>query len=201
MITEIQEFKKREPNLALLKTLKIWVWVLSVVVFGLIIVMGRVTLPLPEGVDLTFLPMVNAILNTGAAFSLIGALVAIKFGRVEWHRRFIGAAFLLSALFLLSYVAYHFTSGETKFGDLDGDGSLSDVEKAKAGGLRTAYLLILASHIILAAVSLPFILMTLVYAMTNHFAQHRKMARVVFPIWLYVAVTGPICYLLLRPYY
>jgi putative membrane protein len=200
-IETIEDFRRREPNLVLAKKLKLGVWVLTVLIFALVGVMGRVTLPLPEGVDLTFLPMVNAIFNTGAALSLLGALFAIKAGKVLLHRKFIGMAFLLSALFLLSYVAYHFTSGETKFGDLDGNGLLSDAERLKAGGLRGIYLLVLLSHIALASLSLPFILMTFVYAATNQFLKHRKFARWVFPVWLYVTVTGPVCYLLLRPYY
>ena len=201
MSAELQEFRQLEPKLALAKKLKVWVWVLSVVVIGLVVVMGRVTIPLPEGVSLSFLPMVNAIFNTGAAIALVSALVAIKGGRVQWHRRFIVAAFVLSGLFLLSYVSYHFTTGETKFGDVNGDGALSDEEKLGVGKLRFVYYLVLASHIILAAFSLPFILMTLVYAVTNQFAKHRKIARWIFPIWLYVAVTGPVCYLFLKPYY
>jgi putative membrane protein len=98
-------------------------------------------------------------------------------------------------------VTYHFTTPETKFGDLDGDGILSPAELAEAGTMRVVYLLILLSHIALAALSLPFILLTFVYGFTNQLAKHRRLARKVFPVWLYVAVTGPVVYLLLRPFY
>lgn len=92
-----------------------------------------------------------------------------------------------SIAFLLCYVAYHFTTPETKFGG--------------EGAIRTVYFLLLVSHIILAALSLPCILLTWIWGFTNQFARHRKWTRFVFPVWLYVAVTGPICYLMLRPYY
>ena len=107
----------------------------------------------------------------------------------------------LSVLFLLSYVAYHFTSNEVKFGDVNLDGIVDEAERARVGGTRVAYLLLLVSHIVLAAVSLPFILFTFIAGWTNRFAAHRRLARWVFPVWLYVAVTGPVCYWMLRPYY
>ena len=177
-----------EPNVALGNKLRIVVWVLTVVVWLLVGAMRRPEkIPLPEGVSLSFLPMVHAILNSSVAVFLIAALVMIKRKNVVAHRRFIGAAMITSATFLLCYVMYHFTTEETKFGG--------------EGAIRYAYFALLISHIVLAAVSLPFILQTWVYGFTNQIAKHRKMAKVVFPVWLYVAVTGPICYLMLRPYY
>ena len=107
----------------------------------------------------------------------------------------------LSIGFLLCYVAYHFTTPETLYGDANGDGTVDAAEKAATGGMRTAYLLLLISHIVLAGVSLPFILFTFISGWTNRFAAHRRMAKWVFPVWLYVAVTGPICYWMLKPYY
>ena len=144
-------------------------------------------IPLPDGVSLGFLPMVHAGLNTLVALFLILAIVMIKRNNVRLHKLSISAAMICSALFLTCYVAYHFTTAETRFG---GEGTM-----------KTVYFVLLISHIVLAAVSLPFILLTWVYGYTNQFAKHRKMAKWVFPIWLYVAVTGPICYLMLRPYY
>ena len=177
-----------EPNIALGNKLRILVWVLTVAVWLLVGAMRRPEkIPLPEGVSLSFLPMVHAILNTGVAVCLITALVMIKRKNVVAHWRFIGAAMILSATFLLCYVAYHFTTEETKFGG--------------TGAIRYAYFALLISHIVLAAISLPFILQTWVYGFTNQVAKHRKLAKRVFPVWLYVAVTGPICYLMLRPYY
>ena len=104
-------------------------------------------------------------------------------------------------MFLLCYVVYHFTTPETKYGDLNGDGQLSPGELTEAGHARMVYLVLLLSHVLLAAVSFPFILLTFVYGFTNQFDRHRKLARIIFPVWLYVAVTGPVVYLLLRPYY
>ena len=183
-----QEYLQVEPNLALGRKLKIGVWIVTVLVWLLVGAMRRPEkFPLPEGVSLHFLPTVHAILNTAVAVLLIVALVMIKKGNVRMHKRAISAAMICSALFLLCYVTYHFTTAETRFGG--------------EGAIKVAYLLLLITHIILAAVSLPFILLTWVYGYTNQFQKHRKMAKWVFPVWLYVAVTGPICYLMLRPYY
>jgi putative membrane protein len=107
----------------------------------------------------------------------------------------------LSVLFLLSYVTYHFTTPETLFGDLNHDGILNSQELSLVVNSRTPYLVLLFSHIILAALSLPFILLTFIKAYTHQFEKHKKMARYVYPIWLYVAITGPLCYFLLMPYY
>ncbi|NNC87987.1 MAG: DUF420 domain-containing protein [Akkermansiaceae bacterium] len=196
-----QSYHAREANLALAARLKVAVWIVSLVVFGLVGAMRSVKVPLPEGVDLGVLPLVHALLNGSAAAALVGALVAIKARRVDLHRGLVYLAMGLSALFLLSYVTYHFTTPETIFGDRDGDGVLQDAERAAAGSGRTVYLLVLLSHISLAAVSLPFILLTFVYGFTHQPAKHRRLARWVFPVWLYVAITGPVVYLMLRPFY
>ena len=203
MSRTLAEYRAREPKEKLARTLKIWVWVVSALVLLLVGVTGRVTIPVSPGLlgYFSLLPMVNALLNTGTAVALILALVMIKLGKPSRHQQCMESAFRLSALFLISYVTYHFTAGETKFGDVDGDGTVSAAEKAEVGGLRTLYLGLLISHIGTAAVGLPFILLTFVLAWTNHFESHRKMARWVFPLWLYIAVTGPAVYLLLRPYY
>jgi putative membrane protein len=129
------------------------------------------------------------------------ALVAIRKGNALLHQRWIYAAMICSLLFLLSYVTYHFTTPETIYGDQNGDGEMSAVELQEAGSMRAVYLIILLSHIVLAAISLPFILLTFCYAFTNHFTKHKKLSKKIFPVWLYVAVSGPIVYLLLRPYY
>jgi putative membrane protein len=200
-MSEIDEFRNREADLVLAKKLKSLVWGVTLLVFLLVGMMRRVTIPLPEGVSLDMLPPLHASLNAAAAMALVLALVAIKRKRVKLHRRLIHTAMVLSGLFLLSYVTYHFTSGETIYGDANHDGTLDDAERTLAGGMRVVYLVVLISHIVLAALSLPFILMTWVYGITAQFGHHQRMARRVFPVWLYVAVTGPACYLLLRPFY
>lgn len=184
---KLEEKRQQPPNLKLAKTLKIITWVVTVVVLGLVAAMREIHLPLPEGVSLDFLPAVHATLNTIVAICLIAALVMIKRKKVVAHQRLINVAMICSALFLICYVAYHTTSGETRYGG--------------TGISKTIYLVLLISHIVLAAVSLPFILYTYIYGFTNQFAKHRRITKWVFPIWLYVAVTGPICYLMLRPYY
>ena len=190
-----------EANVLLEKKLNRIAWVLTVAVLGLVGMMRRVKIPMPEGVDLGFLPPFHATLNALTAVVLLVALYFIKQKKVQQHRNAIYVAIALSVLFLLSYVAYHFTTPETLFGDANHDGVLSELEKAAIGGTRTFYLVLLLSHIALAAGIFPFILFTFIRAYTNQIDRHRKMARWVFPLWLYVAITGPVCYFMLMPYY
>lgn len=181
----MQDYLSQAPNPQRLKTLKRASWMVSILIFVVVSAMGRYKFDVD--IDLSFLPALHATLNSLVAICLVLAVLAIKKKDITAHKRFIGAAVVFSSIFLLSYVTYHSTHGEVKHGG--------------EGIVRTVYLILLASHIILAAVSLPFILITLSLGITNHFERHRKMARWVFPIWLYVAITGPACYLMLRPYY
>ena len=201
MSNERTEWLARPPREELSKKLGIAAWVLTAAVLGLVGLMRQVKIPLPDGVSLSFLPPFHAAVNGAAAVVLVIAFVAVMKGRIALHRRMIMTAMVLSVLFLLSYVAYHFTSSEVKFGDVNGDGTVNAAELTRVGSMRTVYLLLLVSHIVLAAVSLPFILFTFIAGWTNRFAAHRRLARWVFPLWLYVAVTGPVCYWMLRPYY
>jgi putative membrane protein len=174
-------------------------WVLSAVVLALVGLMRAVRIPSP--IDFSFLPPIHATLNALTAVTLVAALVFIKQKKVERHRAAIYASIGLSVLFLLSYVVYHFTSAEVRYGDLDHNGIVDAAERAAVGAMRPVYLVLLISHITLAGVILPFILFTFNRAYTKQYARHKAMARWVFPIWLYVAVTGPLCYLMLRPFY
>jgi len=173
----------------------------TVAVLLLVGLMRRVKITLPAGWDFGFLPPFHASVNAFTAVVLIAAFYYIKQKNITMHRRMIYVAMGLSVLFLLSYVAYHFTSPEIRFGDANLDGNVSDVEAAAVGGLRTVYLVLLLTHITLAGLILPFILFTFIRAYTNQIERHRRMARWVFPLWLYVAITGPICYWMLMPYY
>lgn len=173
------------PDIQLEKRLNVLAYIISGVVLLLVGLMRRYKIDL--GVDFSFLPPIHASLNALAAAILLLALYFIKNKQVENHRRAIYAAMACSALFLVSYVLYHFTTPETRYGG--------------EGLMRTIYFFFLITHVVLAAVILPFILLTFTRAYTNQFERHKKMARWVFPLWLYVAVTGPICYLMLRPYY
>lgn len=187
-------------NLQLEKRLNIAAYIVSAVVLLLVTAMRNFP-KLDLGVDFGFLPPVHAVLNGTAAVCLIFALYYIKQKNVLAHRRMIYAALACSALFLLCYVLYHSTTAEIKFGDSDHNGLVDAAEIAAVGGMRGLYLIILITHITLAALILPFILLTFNRAFTNQFDRHKKMARWVYPIWLYVAITGPVCYLMLQPYY
>ena len=186
------------------KILKRLVWVLTVVVLSLVVAMRseyKFTQPLEVEAYLKMLPGVVALINTIVAACLLGGLWCIVRKQYRAHQRCMTAALLLSTVFLVCYVLYHFTMPETKFGDIDGNSKIDAAEANAVGGLRTLYLLILITHIVGAAVSFPMILMSFVHAWTRDFVKHKKLARRVFPLWLYVAVTGPICYWMLKPYY
>lgn len=190
---EIDSYLKQKPDVALARKLKTLVWLISALVLGLVASMRPLRpwflslIEKPDGLVLSFLPPFHAVLNAFAAFGLVMAVRAIKNRMVSLHRKWIFFALGCSSVFLVSYVCYHMTTFETAFG---GEGWVSKL-----------YYFILISHIVLAALSFPFILLTFVYGFTNHFVEHRKLARIVYPVWLYVAVTGPIVYLMLRPYY
>jgi len=200
-MSELQSFRDKEANLDLAKKLNLLVWIISAAVLGLVVMMQKIKIPLPEGADLSSLPGFHALLNSMAAVFLVLAIRAIKKGKVILHQKMIYAAFICSLVFLLSYVTYHITTPATLFGDANKDGLLSSAEREAVSGTRPYYLFILISHIGLAALSFPFILRTFVHAFTNQFEKHRKLSKKVFPVWLYVAVTGPVVYFFLQPYY
>lgn len=200
-MNERQQWRERPVKEELAKKLRIASWIVAIIVLGLVMVMQQVKIPLPEGVSFKFLPPIHAAVNATAAVVLIWAVVAISKGNVALHRKLMLTALGLSVLFLLSYVLYHFTTPETKFGDANSDGVVSEAEAADVGIWRSVYLGILIPHILLAAISFPFILLSFVAAFTNDFARHRRLVRFTFPMWLLVALTGPICYFFLRPYY
>jgi putative membrane protein len=137
--------------------------------------------------DKHILPMFNAIFNSLVFVSLIFALRAIKAKNIELHRKLIYFAFTFSTLFLLNYVFYHLISTSTKYGG--------------TGAMRAIYFFILLTHVVLAALSFPFILYTAFLGQTMQKEIHRKIAKIIFPIWLYVALTGVIVYLMISPYY
>lgn len=174
-----------QPNLPLAKKLNIAAWILSAIV--LLVVGGMRRIKIDTDIDFSFLPPFHSSLNALAAVSLIAALYFIKNKNIVAHQRCIYLAMGFSAMFLLSYVTYHITTTETKFG---GEGTI-----------RSIYFFLLITHVILAAGILPFILFTFIRAYTGQIDRHKAMARWVFPLWLYVAISGPICYLMLRPYY
>lgn len=188
-------------NTTQIKKLNTAAWIVSALVLFLVALMRELKIPLPEGVDFGFLPPFHATVNAITALVLLAALYFIKQKNIERHRQMIFLALGLSVVFLLSYVTYHITTPETLYGDADGNGVLSPEELVAVGGTRTLYLVVLLTHIALAAVGFPFILFTFVRGYTMQVEKHRRMARWVYPVWLYVAITGPVCYLMLMPYY
>lgn len=148
-----------------------------------------------------FLPHLNAVINTATSLALIAGLIFIRRKNIRYHRTAMMTAFMLGTVFLVSYVIYHSSVESTVFGDLDKNGIVDTHEVAAIGMMRTVYLLILISHIVLAAIVVPFVLLAMYYALTDKFVQHRKVVRFGYPIWLYVSVTGVIVYLMISPYY
>jgi putative membrane protein len=151
--------------------------------------------------DVSILPHFNAVLNSSTAIALIVGYYFIKQGKRKEHIASMVSAFTLSSLFLISYVIYHYQGTHTLFGDLNSDGILSDIEKESIGGIRTIYLVVLLTHILLAAIIVPFVLLSVYFGITKQYASHRKVSKWTFPLWLYVAISGVIVYLLISPYY
>ena len=181
------------------RALRIATYVFSGVVILLVFAMREIKLDVGWNVD--FLPAVNATLNALTAVALLFSLYYVKQRQYVKHRNANAVALGLSVLFLLCYVAYHFTTQEVLFGDSNTDGVLSEAERLAVSDTRPWYLVILISHITLAGILLPFILLTTVRALAGKWVLHRRMARYVWPLWLYVAITGPVVYLMLRSYY
>ncbi len=147
------------------------------------------------------LPSVHAGINSATTLLLIAALVFIKKGNIKLHRAFMFMSLFMGVLFLISYIVYHSSVESVKFGDLDHDGMLDDVEIAKAGMSRLVYLFILASHIVLSVAVVPFVLMAFYYALTNQVPKHKKIVKFTYPVWMYVSITGVVVYFMIQPYY
>ena len=153
------------------------------------------------GISTGMLPVFHAILNSTTAILLLASLYFIRHGKITAHKTANLIAVALSAVFLISYVIFHITNPSVKYGDLNHDGILSPEEKVQAGRLRYVYYFILSSHIILSGIIIPFVLFTLQRAFQERFPAHKKLARITWPMWFYVAVTGVIVYFMISPYY
>lgn len=175
--------------------------IFSVVVFTAVVVLGRVKLDIGVNFDVHVFAKINAFINASIAVLLVAALVAVKQKSYALHKRIMMLALLLSVAFLVSYIAHHLLAGEAKFGDSDHDGLVSEAEKLAVGSMRIVYYIILITHIFLAAIILPFILFTAYRGLTGEYAQHKKIAKITWPLWFYVAVTGPVVYWMISPYY
>jgi putative membrane protein len=175
--------------------------IFSVVVFTAVVILGRVKLDIGVSFDVHVFAKINAFINAAIAVLLVAALVAVKQKSYALHKRLMILALLLSVAFLVSYIAHHLLAGEAKFGDSDHDGLVSEAEKLAVGSMRMIYYVILITHIFLAAIILPFILFTAYRGLTGEYAQHKKIAKITWPLWFYVAVTGPVVYWMISPYY
>ncbi|MEQ3691835.1 MAG: DUF420 domain-containing protein [Flavobacterium sp.] len=136
---------------------------------------------------LSFLPPIYATINGFTAILLVAAVIAIKKGNRKLHERLMKFAIACSVAFLVMYVAYHMTADSTKFGG--------------EGIVKYVYFFILITHIVLSVVIIPLVLITYVKALAQRFDKHKKIAKITFPIWLYVAITGVVVYLMISPYY
>lgn len=175
--------------------------IFSFVVFAVVVTLDRVSLNVQLPFNVHIFALFNAVVNATVAVLLVWALLAVKKGNYLLHKKLMMTALVLSIAFLVSYIAHKLLAGEARFGDADHDGIVSDAEKAAVGGLRMIYFIILATHILLAAVILPFILFTSYRALIAEWPAHKKIARYTWPLWFYVAVTGPIVYIMISPYY
>jgi putative membrane protein len=183
------------------KKAKQLIWLFSAVVFIVVTLLSKVKLEANFGFDIHLFAVVNAVINSIVAILLIAALVAVKQGNYQLHKKIMIAALVLSVLFLVSYITHKLFAGEARYGDANFDGIVDDAEKAAVGSMRYVYYLILITHILLAAVILPFILFTAYRGLVAEFPAHKKLARITWPLWFYVALTGPIVYLMISPYY
>jgi Predicted membrane protein len=177
------------------------IFLFSIIVFAAIVLLGRVQLQVDPGFDVHIFATLNAGINSCVAVLLVLALVSVKQKKYELHRNLMMTAMIFSILFLLSYIAHHLLAGETRFGDADHNGIVTGAEKAAVGSSRIIYYILLGTHIPLAGIILPFILFTAYRSMIGEFARHKKLARITWPVWFYVAVTGVIVYWMISPYY
>ncbi len=185
------------------KKYRVWIIILSVIIPLVVALLFGVNLK-KLGYDvkpLSFLPPIYATINGLTAIVLIVAVMAVRRGKQKLHENLMKFAITLSCMFLAMYVAYHMTSATAIYGDLNHDGIRDAAEEAQIGGIRYIYYFILITHIVLSVVIIPFVLITYVRALSKSFIRHKKIARITYPLWLYVAITGVIVYLMISPYY
>jgi putative membrane protein len=184
-----RQFSYNDMNTSIEKKYNKWIIILSIfipVAVALLFVvklkdLGFDVAPLP------FLPPIYATINGITAVVLVLAVLAIKNGKIQLQQNLMKLAIACSLLFLVMYIAYHMTTPSTKFGG--------------EGAIKYIYYFILLTHILLSIATIPFVLVTYVRALAQRFDKHKKIAKITFPLWLYVAVTGVIVYLMIAPYY
>ena len=166
-----------------IRILNITATCLSVVILLVVVFMRKIHFD--STIDFSFLPKIYSTLNAICAFVLIAAYIQIKKGNIQNHKKLMTSAMIISLIFLICYVIYHVTCAEVKY--------------CKFGFIRYVYFTILISHVILSGLSFPFILFTYIRGLTNQVERHKKLAKIIFPIWLYICISGPLCYVLLYP--
>ena len=170
---------------------------IAISVLGKYNLAGKISLPF----DVHIFALINATINAGVAILLVAGLLTVKRKNYQLHKTIMLTAMVLSVLFLVSYVCHHLFAGEAIYGDTDGVKGLSDAERAAAGSMRMIYLAILITHIPLAGIALPFILFAAYRALTGEYEKHKRLVRIIWPVWMYVAITGVVVYLMINPYY
>ncbi len=163
------------------------IFTVSIIVFAAVAFLSRVEVKVNLGFDKHIFARLNALINTFVALLLLGALFAAKNKRYRTHKNLMLWAIVLSGLFLISYICHHLVTGETSYGG--------------SGLVKLVYYFILITHIVLAGIILPFILFTAYRGLTGEYHKHKKLARITWPLWFYVAVTGVIVFLMISPYY
>lgn len=191
-----------EPSLKKNDTLAIiLITVVSLVVFAAVTFLGNYTVHVNLPFSTRLFATANAYINSAVALLLVAGLGAVKQKKYALHKNIMQVAILLSVLFLVSYIAHHLLTDPTKYGDANHDGVTDAAEKLAVGGTYKLYYILLLTHIPLAGIILPFILFSAYRALIGEYSTHKKLVRITWPIWLYVAITGPIIYLLISPYY
>lgn len=177
--------------------------VISVLVCLIVVVLNQKLIPVPDAFPsfIYKLPLLNAVLNGSCSVLLIVSLWAIKQKNITLHKKINLTAFLLSALFIISYVTAHYFIPDTMFGDLNHNHILEDTEKTLVLSSRPIYLALLLSHILFAVIVLPLVLLSFYYGLKDNRVKHKKLTRFSYPIWLYVTVTGVVVYWFISPYY
>jgi putative membrane protein len=183
------------------KKAKLLIGIFSAVVFLAVTFLSKFTLQVELPFDKHIFALANAIINSLVCVLLIAALLAVKNKNFQLHKNLMLLAMMFSILFLVTYIAHHLFAGEARFGDTNFDGTVDAAEAAVVVNSRAFYLILLTTHIILAATSLPFILYTAYLGLTGDYADHKRKAKRMWPIWFYVAATGPLVYWMIKPYY
>ena len=180
---------------------KKFIWAVSIIVFLAVVLMSRYKLEVALPFNVHVFATINAVINSLVAILLVAGLATVKSKNYLLHKRIMLSAIVLSVLFLVSYICHHLMAGETRYGDINHDGVLSLDEKMMAGGTIIIYKLILFTHIPLAAIILPFILFSAYRALTGEYEKHKKLVRITWPVWFFVAVSGVIVYWMISPFY